>query len=61
MTASEPPVSAPVVLSRRGLDAALFDLDGVVTRTARVYAEAWTRLFDAYLPHQPFTAEVYQH
>jgi len=27
----------------------LFDLDGVVTRTARVHAAAWKRLFDDYL------------
>ena len=32
-------------------DAAIFDLDGVVTRTARVHAAAWKRLFDEYL-HQ---------
>ncbi len=32
-----------------GLDAYLFDLDGVVTRTASVHSEAWKRLFDAYL------------
>ena len=69
MSTSEPSVSPAVVLSRRDLDAALFDLDGVVTRTAQVHAEAWTRLFDAYLeaharrnggPFRPFTAEDYQ-
>ncbi len=32
-----------------GLAAYLFDLDGVVTRTASVHSEAWKRLFDAYL------------
>lgn len=30
-------------------DAWLFDLDGVVTRTARVHATAWKRMFDEYL------------
>lgn len=30
-------------------DAVLFDLDGVVTRTAEVHAAAWKKLFDAYL------------
>jgi trehalose 6-phosphate phosphatase len=30
-------------------DAAIFDLDGVVTRTARVHAASWKRLFDQYL------------
>lgn len=46
--------------------AAIFDLDGVVTRTARVHAVAWKRLFDEYLyrraemtgePIQPFDVE----
>ena len=32
-----------------GLDALIFDLDGVVTRTAAVHAAAWKRLFDDYL------------
>lgn len=44
-------------------DAAVFDLDGVVTRTARVHAASWKWLFDEYLgrradetgePLQPF-------
>ena len=30
-------------------DAVLFDLDGVLTATARLHAAAWTRLFDGYL------------
>jgi trehalose-phosphatase len=30
-------------------EAAIFDLDGVVTRTARIHAAAWKRLFDEYL------------
>ena len=30
-------------------DAALFDLDGVVTKTANVHAWAWQQLFDEYL------------
>ncbi|MFO7653527.1 MAG: beta-phosphoglucomutase family hydrolase [Candidatus Krumholzibacteriia bacterium] len=30
-------------------DAVLFDMDGVVTATAEVHAEAWKRMFDAYL------------
>ncbi len=29
--------------------AAIFDLDGVITRTADLHAEAWKRMFDAYL------------
>ena len=30
-------------------EAVLFDLDGVLTATARLHAAAWTRLFDGYL------------
>ena len=33
----------------RELEAFLFDLDGVVTRTASIHATAWKRLFDDYL------------
>src|SRR6266511_3244401 len=32
-----------------GLDAVIFDTDGVVTDTATVHAAAWKRLFDEYL------------
>ncbi|MEO6798069.1 MAG: beta-phosphoglucomutase family hydrolase [Candidatus Dormibacter sp.] len=40
--------------------ACLFDLDGVLTQTAKVHAAAWKQMFDAYLrdrsakAHQPF-------
>lgn len=33
----------------RGIEALLFDLDGVLTETAKVHAKAWKRMFDAYL------------
>ncbi len=33
----------------RQLEAILFDLDGVITRTSWVHAAAWKKLFDAYL------------
>jgi trehalose 6-phosphate phosphatase len=33
----------------RTMQAVIFDLDGVVTRTAEVHAEAWKQLFDEYL------------
>ncbi len=45
--------------------ACLFDLDGVLTRTARLHADAWKKMFDAYLeerskttgePFEPFDA-----
>jgi beta-phosphoglucomutase family hydrolase len=36
--------------------ACLFDLDGVLTQTAKVHAAAWTQMFDDYLHsrHEPF-------
>ena len=33
--------------------ACLFDLDGVLTQTARVHAAAWKEMFDAYLRSRP--------
>ena len=37
-----------------GIRACLFDLDGVLTRTARLHAEAWKATFDAFLAaHAP--------
>ncbi len=42
-------VSALVTLSPRDYDAVLFDLDGVLTPTASVHAEAWKQLFDDFL------------
>lgn len=42
--------ACPVItLSPRDYDAVLFDPDGVLTRTARVYAAAWKKLFEAFL------------
>jgi beta-phosphoglucomutase family hydrolase len=42
--------SAPVVtISPQDYDAVLFDLDGVLTKTASVHAAAWKRLFDGFL------------
>jgi beta-phosphoglucomutase family hydrolase len=38
-----------ITLSPRDHDAILFDLDGVLTQTARVHAAAWKRLFDQFL------------
>jgi beta-phosphoglucomutase family hydrolase len=44
--------------------ACLFDLDGVLTQTAKVHAEAWKQMFDAYLRERggefdPFTHDDY--
>lgn len=38
-----------VSLSKSAYDAVIFDMDGVVTRTAEVHFRAWKRLFDEYL------------
>ncbi len=55
------PISDSQLLER--FDAALFDLDGVLTATARVHATCWKRMFDEFLkawsnersePFQPF-------
>jgi len=45
-------ISPVVTLSPRDYDAVLFDLDGVLTRTAKVHAAAWKRLFDGFLEQQ---------
>ena len=45
-------MSAPGRIDLGPFEAFLFDLDGVVTRTARVHAAAWKRLFDQYLAHR---------
>jgi len=60
--------ACPVItLSPRDYDAVLFDLDGVLTRTASVHASAWKRLFDKFLeerskqtgePFVPFDLEA---
>ncbi len=43
------PADASSVGLDRGLRACLFDLDGVLTKTARVHAAAWKEMFDSYL------------
>jgi beta-phosphoglucomutase family hydrolase len=62
--ANSPPI---ITLSPRDYDAVLFDLDGVLTRTARVHAAAWKELFDEFLrgrsaergePFTPFDLET---
>jgi len=42
----------PVTISPARYDAVVFDMDGVITDTARVHAQAWKRLFDDYLTEQ---------
>ncbi len=56
-----------VAIAVDGLDAVIFDMDGVVTDTATVHAAAWKRLFDEYLeergnregkPWEPFDPDT---
>jgi beta-phosphoglucomutase family hydrolase len=52
-----------------GITTCLFDLDGVLTQTAKVHAKAWKQMFDQYLrersqragePFRAFTPEDYE-
>lgn len=52
-----PPI---ITLSPRDYDAVLFDLDGVLTKTAIVHAAAWKKLFDKFLKqHSAETGEPF--
>jgi beta-phosphoglucomutase family hydrolase len=55
------------LLSRDRFDAVLFDLDGVLTATAKIHAACWKRMFDEYLrmradrtaePFRPFDIQA---
>jgi len=55
-----------MVQSKRSYDAVVFDLDGVITKTALVHAASWKEMFDAYMrlreqrdnePFKEFTVE----
>jgi alpha,alpha-trehalase len=56
-----------VELSKNDYDAVIFDMDGVVTRTATLHAAAWKKLFDDFLEARlapgasprPFTDQDY--
>lgn len=41
-----------ITISQHQFDAVIFDLDGVITRTARVHAAAWKAMFDEFLKEQ---------
>ncbi len=47
VTSTGPPPAFPVTVQ-----ACLFDLDGVLTSTARLHAEAWKATFDPFLAHR---------
>jgi beta-phosphoglucomutase family hydrolase len=47
----------PKTISKDRFDAVLFDLDGVITATAKVHAACWKKMFDEFLhrrPDEPF-------
>lgn len=51
----------PIIDTER-FDAVIFDMDGVVTRTAHVHARAWKTMFDAYLEQRSATSgQRYSH
>ncbi len=52
----QPGMKTLITLSPRDFDAVLFDLDGVLTRTASVHASAWKKLFDEFLGQRAIQA-----
>ncbi len=46
-------MSPPRLITAEWFDAVLFDLDGVLTATAKVHAACWKRAFDEFLRQQP--------
>ena len=46
-------MSGPKDISKDKFDAVLFDLDGVITATAKVHAACWKKMFDEFLRHRP--------
>jgi trehalose 6-phosphate phosphatase len=48
--------SRKAVISQKNHHAVIFDLDGVITKTATVHAKAWKEMFDEFLKQQ---AELY--
>ena len=43
------PQNSSFAISKRSYDAVIFDLDGVITKTATLHAAAWKKLFDWFL------------
>lgn len=42
-------MSNKLEISRSKFDGVIFDLDGVITQSARIHAEAWKKMFDPFL------------
>lgn len=68
MSGTVPSQHSRVMLSRQHHDAVVFDMDGVITDTARTHFSAWKRAFDDFLartaapdgpPHRPFDRPDY--
>jgi alpha,alpha-trehalase len=53
------PSRANLVIVPDEFDAVLFDMDGVVTRTATLHASAWKRVFDEFLKQKSSAAKAY--
>jgi beta-phosphoglucomutase family hydrolase len=49
---------AAVTINRWDFDGAIFDLDGVLTDSARVHAAAWKAVFDAFLQRRAVTQGI---
>ncbi|TCS39294.1 kojibiose phosphorylase [Paucimonas lemoignei] len=47
-------------LQASGLHAAIFDMDGVITRTAELHAEAWKEVFDDFLHRRAGNAQEFE-
>ena len=50
------------MMNHDGVDAVLFDLDGVITPTAEKHMQAWNRMFSAYFAERgidPYSDEDY--
>jgi alpha,alpha-trehalase len=64
------PIPPAFIVSPTDWEAVIFDLDGVITDTARLHAAAWKQLFDDYLRqrtsrygeiHRPFDSDADYH
>ena len=54
-------MNAPGLITPDRFDAVLFDLDGVLTATAKVHAASWKEMFDSFLRrHSAATGEPFQ-
>jgi beta-phosphoglucomutase family hydrolase len=58
MTPSSRASGAAQKAANRAFDAAVFDMDGVVTQTAAVHALAWKRMFDEFLQNRRARGEA---